>query len=81
MDRKADPQFGDDQGTRVGAPDETRTPSSHEDSPPARPARQTGAGSEATESSDGSAAGHDREHRSGYGGEGGAPRTPSDTRE
>ncbi len=78
MDRTA-AQLGDDQGTRVGAPDQQRTPSAHEDSPPARPARKTGAGGEPTVSSDGTAAGHDRENRSNYGGEGGEPRTPADS--
>jgi hypothetical protein len=71
--------LGDDQGTRVGAPDPVR-PTKHSDSPPDRPERATGAGSEATTSTDGSAEGHDREHRSGYGGKGGAPDTPSDGR-
>lgn len=73
-------QLGDDQGTRVGAPDQQqRTSSAHEDTPPARPARKTGAGGEATVSTDGSAAGHDREPRSNYGGEGGEPRAPADS--
>ena len=40
--------FGDDQGTRVGAPDQ-ETPRQHSDSPTGRPERQTGAGSEASE--------------------------------
>ena len=42
--------LGDDQGTRVGAPDQSAsTPSQHSDAPTGRPRRQTGAGSEATE--------------------------------
>ena len=73
--------FGDDQGTRVGPPDQ-----GHSDTPTGRPERQTGAGSEATPE------GRKREgsepliedadqHRSGYGGAGGAPVTSSDKRE
>jgi hypothetical protein len=42
--------LGDDQGTRVGAPDQSGGASrKHAESPPARPERQTGAGSEASE--------------------------------
>ena len=42
--------LGDDQGTRVGAPDQgAKAPRQHSDAPPERPHRQTGAGSEATE--------------------------------
>jgi len=42
--------LGDDQGTRVGAPDQGQSaPRQHSDGPTARPARQTGAGSEASE--------------------------------
>ena len=40
--------LGDDQGTRVGAPDQA-TPRQHSDGPTGRPERQTGAGSEASE--------------------------------
>jgi hypothetical protein len=40
--------LGDDQGTRVGAPDQA-TPRQHSDAPTGRPERQTGAGSEASE--------------------------------
>jgi hypothetical protein len=40
--------LGDDQGTRVGAPDQS-TPRQHSDAPTGRPERQTGAGSEASE--------------------------------
>ena len=40
--------LGDDQGTRVGAPDQG-TPRQHSDAPTGRPERQTGAGSEASE--------------------------------
>jgi hypothetical protein len=71
--------LGDDQGTRVGAPD-SASPAKHSDSPPDRPERVTGAGSEATQATDGSAEGHTHEHRSGYGGKGGSPNTPSDGR-
>jgi hypothetical protein len=79
-DRGKDSGLGDDQGTRIGAPDPVR-PASHADSPPDRPARATGAGSEATTATDGSSVeGHDRQHRSGYGGKGGAPDTSSDGR-
>jgi hypothetical protein len=48
--------FGDDGGTRVGKPD------------PAD--KTTGAGAEATRSTGGKAKGHDRERKSGYGGDG-----------
>jgi hypothetical protein len=73
--------LGDDQGTRVGASDQTRAaPAAHSDAPTGRPDRATGAGSEATQATDGSAEGHDKEHRSGYGGSGGEPVSPSDTR-
>jgi hypothetical protein len=42
--------LGDDQGTRVGAPDQSRSaPRQHSDSPPDRPERHTGTGSEASE--------------------------------
>jgi hypothetical protein len=42
--------LGDDQGTRVGAPDQSASaPRQHSDAPTGRPHRQTGAGSEATE--------------------------------
>ena len=40
--------LGDDQGTRVGAPDQS-APSQHSDAPTGRPDRQTGVGSEASE--------------------------------
>ena len=72
--------LGDDQGTRVGAPDSSTAPT-HADSPPARPEQTTGTGAEATTATDGEVDGHDREHRSGYGGAGGKPVTSSDTRE
>jgi hypothetical protein len=81
MDGNEQGDYGDDQGTRVGAPDGQRhTPARHSDTPPDRPERQTGAGAEATmgarELED-----HDREHRSGYGGAGGSPVTSSDKRD
>ena len=42
--------LGDDQGTRVGAPDQSaKAPDRHSDAPPDRPERQTGTGSEASE--------------------------------
>ena len=42
--------LGDDQGTRVGAPDQSaKAPREHSDAPTGRPHRQTGAGSEASE--------------------------------
>jgi hypothetical protein len=76
--------LGDDQGTRVGTPDQTREMKpgeQHADSPPAAPEIQTGSGSEATEGTAKTSEGHDREHRSGYGGSGGRPVTSSDKRE
>ena len=76
-----DAGLGDDQGTRVGAPDRNRTatPAQHNDGPSGRPERSSGAGSEAT-TSDPDGTEHDREHRSGYGGKGGAADTSSDKR-
>ena len=73
--------LGDDQGTRIGAPDTGRsaTPAPHNDGPTVRPDRTTGAGQEATVA-DEKGKEHDREHRSGYGGKGGAPDTSSDKR-
>ncbi len=42
--------LGDDQGTRVGAPDQSGgAPRQHADTSPGRPERQTGVGSEASE--------------------------------
>jgi hypothetical protein len=42
--------LGDDQGTKVGAPNQGGgAPEQHADAPPGRPQRQTGAGSEASE--------------------------------
>ena len=42
--------LGDDQGTRVGAPDQSASaPRQHSDAPSGRPERQTGVGSEASE--------------------------------
>jgi hypothetical protein len=77
--------LGDDQGTRVGAPDQAegrmRPGRRHADAPPSRPELQMGAGGEATEGTPKTSEGHDREHRSGYGGSGGKPVTSSDERE
>ena len=70
--------LGDGQGTRIGAPDQA-TPAPHDDGPSDRPERSTGAGREATVA-DQTAEKHNREHRSGYGGKGGAPDTSSDER-
>ena len=42
--------LGDDQGTRVGSPDQSaNAPRQHSDAPTGRASRQTGAGSEASE--------------------------------
>jgi hypothetical protein len=68
--------LGDDQGTRVGAPDRA-APATHSDVPPARPDLTTGAGREATVATDDSATEHESEHKSSYGGKGGAPDRPS----
>ena len=78
MDRNDKSGLGDDQGTRVGSP-AGGSAAKHSDTPPDRPARKTGAGSEATEGITESEE-HDREHRSGYGGDGGKPKTSSDDR-
>lgn len=78
--------LGDDEGTRVGAPEASpKAPDQHSDAPSGRAERQTGTGSEATEGmhnaqADGSRSEGDQ-HRSGYGGAGGTPVTSSDTRE
>lgn len=74
--------LGDDQGTRVGAPDQG-TPHQHSDAPTGRAERKTGAGSEATEGRTGSEPQPEgsEQHRSGYGGAGGKPVTSSDERE
>ena len=70
--------LGDGQGTTVGKPDQA-TPAAHNDGPSDRPERSTGAGREATVS-DPESEEHDSEHRSGYGGKGGAPDTSSEKR-
>ena len=80
MDRKDKADYGDDQGTRVGAPDQGHAPAKHSDSPPDRPERKTGAGSEATEGTSKTGDEHDAQHRSGYGGAGGEPVKSSDQR-
>ena len=80
MDRNEQGDFGDAQGTRVGAPDQERTPAQHSDSPPDRPERQTGTGAEATAGTQKPVDDHDREHREGYGGAGGDPVSSSDKR-
>jgi hypothetical protein len=61
--------------------DETRTmkPAPHNDGPTGRPERHTGAGQEATQGTRAPEE-HDEEHRSGYGGKGGAPDSSSDKR-
>ena len=54
-------------------------PPTHTDGPSARPETTTGAGREATVG-DRETEHHDHEHRSGYGGKGGAPDTSSEGR-
>ena len=73
--------LGDEQGTKVGPPDQSGpiSPAAHRDAPSRRPERKTGAGHEATIADELSEQ-HDREHRSGYGGKGGKPDTSSDER-
>ncbi|HVE80265.1 MAG TPA: hypothetical protein VNA89_15470 [Gemmatimonadaceae bacterium] len=63
--------LGDDQGTRVGA------------SKPAgdAPGGATGAGAEANLGNEAAGEQRTREHKSGYGGDGGHPKTSSDHRE
>jgi hypothetical protein len=81
-DRNAKEGFGDDQGTRVGAPDqEQASPAPHSDEPPARPERTTGAGKEMHADKSKPAELHPDQHRSGYGGKGGEPDTSSHDRE
>ena len=80
-DRNAREGFGDDQGTRVGAPDQEQvSPSKHADSPPDRPERTTGAGREMHPDNSHPPDLHAEQHRSGYGGKGGEPVTSSDER-
>ena len=73
--------LGDEQGTRVGPPDQSGSlkPAQHSDSPSSRPDRKMGSGSEPT-IADRESEEHDHEHRSGYGGKGGKPDTSSDKR-
>ena len=53
--------LGDDQGTRVGAPDQSASPPrQHTDAPTGRPNRKTGAGSEASEGMHDAQQGDDR---------------------
>ncbi|MFL5580074.1 MAG: hypothetical protein ACJ8AO_06855 [Gemmatimonadaceae bacterium] len=80
MDGNEQGDYGDEQGTRVGAPDQERTPATHSDSSPNRDERQTGTGAEAVAGTDTPVDEHDREHRSGYGGSGGKPVSSSDQR-
>ncbi len=63
-----------------GKANDQGTAAAHADSPPNRPERQTGAGGEATEGTSKTGTEHAGEHRSGYGGAGGAPVTSSDDR-
>ena len=80
-DRNAKEGFGDAQGTRVGAPDqEQMKPGQHSDTPPARPQRSTGAGDEMQAGNPAPVETHPTEHQSGYGGQGGQPKTSSDDR-
>ena len=73
--------LGDEQGARVGPPDQAGpiSPAGDSDAPSPRPERTTGAGHEAT-IADAQSEQHDHEHRSGYGGKGGKPDTSSDKR-
>jgi hypothetical protein len=80
MDGNEQGDYGDDQGTRVGAPDQERTPAKHSDASPDRAKRQTGAGAEAVAGTDTPVDDHDTEHRSGYGGAGGKPVSSSNDR-
>ena len=80
MDRDDKQGLGDEQGTRVGSPSPGEKAATHSDTPPDRPERQTGAGGEATEGVTESHKEHAGEHLSGYGGDGGTPKTSSDQR-
>ena len=80
-DRNAKEGFGDDQGTRVGAPDQEKaSPSQHSDQPSPRPERTTGAGDEMQAGHKKPVESHPTEHQSGYGGDGGSPKTSSHER-
>lgn len=80
-DRNARKGFGDDQGTRVGAPDqEQASPAPHSDERPARPERTTGVGREMHPDKSAPPELHSEQHRSGYGGKGGEPVTSSHDR-
>ena len=94
-DRRDDP-FGDDQGTRVGRPSTPQRDNvepSGKAGPKAEQGKSTGAGNEAAAGIHATNKGgstvrpvsepleeRDAEHKSGYGGEGGEPRTSSDQR-
>ena len=81
-DRNARKGFGDDQGTRVGAPDQEQvSPAKHSETPPDRPERTTGAGDEMQADKKRPVESHPTEHQSGYGGDGGEPKTSSHERE
>jgi hypothetical protein len=71
-DEKDRTGLGDDQGTRVGRPSSARDRASD--------GHPTGAGSEAAGTpQEAPIDGHDEEHRSGYGGAGGAPKQGGST--
>lgn len=88
--------YGDDQGTKVGrpsTPDRDNVEPSGKKGPRGEENEATGAGNEAAAGIHGTNAGgsgtrpgsepleeRKNEHKSGYGGEGGAPRTSSDQR-
>ena len=80
LSQGSEQEFGDDQGTRIGAPSGQRhaSPAQHNDGPTGRPERKLGTGSEPTVSARDTD--HDQEHRSGYGGKGGSPDSSSESR-
>ena len=80
MDRNEKAGLGDEQGTRVGSPAPGGAAATHSDTPPDRPERKTGAGRESTQGMAETDEEHDKEHSSGYGGDGGTPKISSDQR-
>jgi hypothetical protein len=81
-DRNAKKGFGDDQGTRVGAPDQEQvSPAKHSETPPDLQDRNIGAGDEMQADKSRPVESHPTEHKSGYGGDGGEPKTSSHERE
>jgi hypothetical protein len=79
-DRNAREGFGDDQGTRVGAPDQEQASPAPHSNEPARPEQTTGVGKEMHPDKSKPPVLQSEQHRSGSGGKGGEPVTSSHDR-